>query len=144
MRVAIPPIERFYGLTRREGACLVWTGHCVGTKSRRPRFRPTTSQHDPSVYAHRWIWDQVRGPIPEGYEIDHLCRNGLCVEITHLEPVPPSINAERTRLGVCRSGRHDLTDPRNVQWDEKGRRRGCLSCRRDRERKRQRLRRGGQ
>lgn len=36
------------------------------------------------------------------------------------------------RLSRCRSDRHDLTDPSNVRFDEKGRRRGCLPCRLER------------
>ncbi len=46
-------------------------------------------------YAHRVSWELLRGPIPEGFEVDHLCRNRWCVNPDHLEPVPPEENIRR-------------------------------------------------
>lgn len=37
------------------------------------------------VMRHRWMWEQVMGPIPEGYEINHLCKNRRCCNVKHLE-----------------------------------------------------------
>lgn len=45
--------------------------------------------------AHRVSHEAFRGPIPEGYEVDHLCRNKLCVNPDHLEAVPPVENQRR-------------------------------------------------
>lgn len=42
--------------------------------------------------AHRWSYEKFIGPIPEGYVIDHLCRNKWCVNPHHLEPVTYSTN----------------------------------------------------
>ena len=36
---------------------------------------------------HRLAWMDAHGPIPEGLELDHLCRVRDCYEVTHLEPV---------------------------------------------------------
>ena len=38
------------------------------------------------------------GPIPEGLELDHLCKNGKCVNPAHLEPVTHAENIRRSRL----------------------------------------------
>src|SRR6185369_14504566 len=35
--------------------------------------------------AHRVAYDLLVGPIPDGLELDHLCRNRLCVDPEHLE-----------------------------------------------------------
>lgn len=35
-------------------------------------------------YVHRWVWERVHGPIPEGLEIDHLCNNTSCCNPDHL------------------------------------------------------------
>lgn len=126
---ALPPEQRFLRLTdQNDDGCWYWLGHAVGSKSRYPRFRPTTNQHDPQVYAHRWAYEHWVGPIPEGMELDHTCRHPMCVNPAHLEPVSPAVNSERARLTVCRAGLHDLTDAANLRWDAQGRRRGCLRC----------------
>lgn len=87
---------------------------------------------DPKVYAHRWIYEQLVGPIPDGWEIDHLCKQRLCVEVTHLEAVSSDENKRRERLVMCTKGLHDLSDPENCVWDKQGRRRGCKMCHRER------------
>jgi hypothetical protein len=48
------------------------------------------------VPAHRWVWEQVRGPIPPGMELDHTCRTRLCVNPRHLEVVTRTENNQRT------------------------------------------------
>ena len=40
-----------------------------------------------SRYASRNVYEAHRGPVPEGKELDHLCRNHSCVNPWHLEPV---------------------------------------------------------
>lgn len=46
-------------------------------------------------YAHRYSYVKFRGAIPEGCEIDHLCRNKKCVNPKHLEAVTRSENMLR-------------------------------------------------
>src|SRR2546428_14096409 len=39
------------------------------------------------VGAHRWVWEQINGPIPDGYEVCHNCPGGdlpSCVRPSHL------------------------------------------------------------
>lgn len=47
------------------------------------------------VQAHRYAYEQLIGPIPEGLTLDHLCRNRLCVNPKHLEPVTHAVNILR-------------------------------------------------
>lgn len=47
------------------------------------------------VYAHRFAWEQDRGPIPEGLQIDHLCRNRGCVNVNHMQLVTLDENLKR-------------------------------------------------
>jgi len=37
------------------------------------------------IAVHRWVWEQINGPIPEGKQIMHICDNRLCYRYDHLE-----------------------------------------------------------
>lgn len=141
--VAIDPMVRFWRHVQPEAECLVWTSTYAGSKSRHGTFRPGTCMDGPKAYAHRWIWEQINGPIPPGMELDHVrargCRGPGCVNVAHLEVVTSEENSRRARLDTCRAGKHDLSIPVNVRWDEQGRRRGCAACRREYEQTRCRV-----
>lgn len=47
--------------------------------------------------AHRVFYERTKGPIPDGFHVDHLCRNTLCVNPAHLEAVPCATNVRRGR-----------------------------------------------
>lgn len=49
-----------------------------------------------SRHAHRVFFERANGPIPKGYEPDHLCRVRICVNAEHMEVVT---RAENTRRG---------------------------------------------
>jgi hypothetical protein len=54
--------------------------------------------------AHVVMYERLRGPVPEGLELDHLCRNPACVRPDHLEPVTHAENIRRgknTKLTVA-------------------------------------------
>lgn len=50
--------------------------------------------------AHRVTYEVFVADVPEGQELDHLCRNRWCVNPTHLEPVAPKENTARGLLGA--------------------------------------------
>ena len=49
-------------------------------------------------FAHRVSYQEHIGEIPDGLQLDHLCRNRKCVNPEHLEPVT---NKENTDRGMC-------------------------------------------
>jgi hypothetical protein len=54
-------------------------------------------QFQQSVFAHRYIFEWVSGPVPNGLEIDHLCDNKFCCNPEHLEAVTHAVNMARAR-----------------------------------------------
>ena len=44
---------------------------------------------------HRVAYESIIGPIPDGLQIDHLCRNILCYNPEHLEAVTQKENLRR-------------------------------------------------
>jgi len=46
--------------------------------------------------AHRLAYELTIGPVPEGLQLDHLCRNRRCCNPTHLEPVTGAENIRRS------------------------------------------------
>ncbi len=50
------------------------------------------------IAAHRFAYLLVVGPIPDGLELDHLCRNRWCCNPTHVEPVTRRENMRRSPL----------------------------------------------
>ena len=84
------PVESFFHKTQ---SCWIWTGASVN--SRGPRYGTYRLSNGKAKKAHRMIYESLKGLIPVGLELDHLCRNTLCVNPEHLEPVTHKVNVQR-------------------------------------------------
>lgn len=80
--------ERLSARTEQSGECLLWTGALV-------RGYGVISIDGKTRYVHRVMYEIKNGPIPEGLDLDHLCRTPTCVNPAHLEPVTRSVNVAR-------------------------------------------------
>jgi len=97
----------------------------------------------PKLLAHRWIYEQVVGPIPAGLDLDHLCRNRWCVNPEHQEPVTRRENLLRGDTVTARNAakthcsRGHLLPPY-----EPGKKRQCRRCAQDNQNMHRAARRG--
>ncbi len=95
--------------------------------------------------AHRAVYEWLVGPIPDGLQIDHLCRNPGCINPSHMEPVTPrenvmrgdTIAAENAAKTHCKHG-HEFTAENTYVWPKKPNSRSCRRCHADQEALRQR------
>jgi hypothetical protein len=86
-----PSVEdRFWTSVDTSGECWLWTG------SRQKNGYGRFSLKNRGRLAHRFAYELVVGPIPEGLEIDHLCRVRACVRPDHLEAVTRRVNSLRS------------------------------------------------
>jgi hypothetical protein len=91
--------------------------------------------------AHRVAYEALVGPIPNGLQIDHLCRTRNCVNPTHMEAVSSRVNtlrgegptASKYRQTHCVNG-HEFT-PENTKIRSNGIHRQCRECMRITDRK---------
>lgn len=108
--------------------CHIWTGSV--TEDGYGMF----SWAGRKVIAHRWVYEAIVGPIPEGLELDHLCKNRGCVNTQHLEVLTHNENLRRSNtVGArnrdkshCPQG-HAYTDENIYSYKGK---RYCRACRR--------------
>jgi hypothetical protein len=91
--------ERFWSKVDKNGALPTWTpflGPCwAWTAGLFPAGYGCFKLDGKSRLAHRLSYEWVIGPIPEGDDLDHLCRVRECCNPAHLEPVTPAENARR-------------------------------------------------
>lgn len=109
MRGATPE-ELFWARVDKSGDCWLWT-----TSTDKGGYGLANQIHWPrSRMAHRVSYELLVGPIPDGLEIDHLCRTPACVNPDHLEPVTHAENQRRRRWMKthCPNG-HDLDSDGN-------------------------------
>lgn len=90
--------------------------------------------------AHRLVYTLLAGPIPDGLQLDHLCRVRNCVNPGHLEPVTAQENVRRSASAAFwRSKTHcpqrHPYDARNTGLTKRGAR-ICRTCARDKMRAR--------
>jgi hypothetical protein len=126
----VAPINRLFAFVNKDDSgCWNWTGAVTNNGYGRFKLKGKT------VVAHRAAYELLRAPIVAGLSLDHLCRNRLCVNPDHLEPVSmrtnvlrgETITARNAAKTHCNHG-HSLSGE-NLFVRKDGRRR-CRACER--------------
>jgi hypothetical protein len=86
----------------KDSGCWIWTANLNSGGYGQLSFKGRRAQS-----AHRVMYEQLRGPIPEGLDLDHICRRRNCVNPDHLRPV--------TRAENIRAGIKPRLDPNSVR-----------------------------
>jgi len=123
--------------------CWIWTGAkwkrgygCFNISS---KTLPNGKRVFKRMSAHKALYEHVNGPVPEGLELDHLCRNPSCVNPAHLEPVTHAENVKRGEAGLhnpvkthCPHGHAYDEVGYTIINDPRGSYRRCKRCHADR------------
>ena len=99
--------EFFWWRVDKTDTCWLWLGKKTTRGYGQAKFQGTVT------LAHRYSWELLRGPIPEGYFIDHLCHVPGCVNPDHLRIATHSQNMQNLK-GAHSNSRSGV---RNVHWD---------------------------
>lgn len=122
-----PPLERFLSFVKKTDGCWFWMG------ALKENGYGAFGVNYKSGYAHRFSYEQFRGPIPSGLALDHLCRVRNCVNPKHLEAVTDRENilrgdspaAKASRRPTCING-HEYSEENTYKY---GGARQCKICR---------------
>lgn len=119
--------DRFWPRVDTTGECWLWTGGTTisGYGQISVDYR--------KVLVHRYAYELLVTPIPDGMEIDHLCHQRNCVRPDHMEVVTHAVNMARIRpRPTCPKG-HEMADANVLRRADTGHR-ICRACRDERNR----------
>ena len=105
------------GYQKGLGCCWRWLGSKHGKGYGHYRLDGSITK------AHRVSYELLKGPIPDGLQMDHLCRQHTCVNPAHCEAVTSGENTRRgdtipgrfARATHCKRG-HALTPENLYAW----------------------------
>jgi hypothetical protein len=119
---------RFWPKVRKTATCWEWTG----ARTFGYGVIGSGGKYGHTLRAHRISWTIHRGRIPDGLELDHLCRNRACVRPDHLEPVTTAENVLRgalARIDACPQG-HPYDEANTYRRPRFPNQRRCRACHR--------------
>lgn len=94
-----------FRMVEAPSGCWIWLGYCTRAQSGEQYARIQVGGK--SRMASRISYELFVGPIPEGYQVDHLCRRTRCVRPAHLQAVSAQVNVLRGTSPGARAQRRD-------------------------------------
>lgn len=105
--------DRFWAKVDSTGECWIWTASTDNHGYGQINIKTDGSWRPQKAHRVSLILDGVE--IPAGFDVDHICRNRLCVRPSHLRVVTRKQNMENA-FGVA--GRHGSSGLRGVYWNK--------------------------
>src|ERR1700680_5022025 len=100
VRRRIPNNERFWKFVQTSDDCWIWLGNRNHRRYGQFSFRQSDGKYK-TVMAHRFAYELLIGPIPEGKVLDHIeCDTPPCVNPGHTVPATIGENSLRGK-GPC-------------------------------------------
>lgn len=81
-----------------ESGCIIQTSHNLNADGYFRKQVWIDGKLKPMMY-HRYIWMQKHGPIPVGYEVDHMCKNRACFNPDHLQLLTATKHRTKDNMG---------------------------------------------
>lgn len=120
--------ERFWSKVEKTETCWLWKASL-----NRKGYAQFFPQPGKLVEGHRWAWISANGSVPDGLELDHLCKVKHCVNPVHLEAVTHAENMRRWLSLITHCPQGHPYDEVNT-YVTKANVRHCRQCHRDQSR----------
>ncbi len=131
LRQPVDVLDLIMRRVEKQADCWIFTGHLL-----KGYGQIHSVQLGGTRLVHVVVYERLVGSVPDGLELDHLCRTPACCNPAHLEPVTHAENVARGRfLEVVAERRNTMTHcknghervPENIRITKTGARR-CLPC----------------
>ena len=138
MTLPVPPDEmRRRVCSRVQVLDCGYVTHCwISDRVKQPNGYTKIGVGGSTLLTHRVAYEAFIGPIPDGLQIDHRCKQKACCNPDHLEPVTcrenllrgDTLTAAQVAATHCKRG-HPYDEANNYIRADRPGVRGCRACR---------------
>ncbi len=110
------PIDRFMEKVWKTENCWIWLAACNWATYGLFSVKRTSDGRYCNQAAHRWLYEQLHGPLDRRIQVLHLCENPICVNPDHLLAGTRSQNHQMGRPPHGKSKYRGVCVTRGARW----------------------------